>query len=84
MEDPIEIIHPGAHAQEAPLRKLLQAQRRYAEAETGLDRAREARDAAIREATDAGLTRRALARATGLTAGRIQQIIDAGREGGGR
>jgi hypothetical protein len=75
-EDPIEIIHPGTHALEEPLRDLLRAQERYAKADAERDRAREVRDDAIRKATAAGLTRRTLARATGLTAGRIQQIID--------
>jgi hypothetical protein len=78
-EEWIEILHPTAHAQEGPLRELLEAQQQFALAASGAEHAREARDDAIRHATDAGLTRRTIARATDLTAGRIQQIIDGSR-----
>ena len=40
-----------------------------------LERATEVRDRAIFEAAEAGLTRRQIAEASGLTVGRIQQII---------
>jgi hypothetical protein len=64
------------HSQAKPLRMLVLAQERYTKAEGGFERAREARDDAIRNASVAGLTRRSVAQATGLTAGRVQQIID--------
>lgn len=77
MPDPlIEIAHPTFHAQEEPLRLLLEAQEQFALAVSGMEHARETRDEAIRHAAGAGLTRRTIARATSLTAGRIQQIID--------
>ncbi len=60
---------------ELPFAKLLQAQERVAKAEESLERARVSRAEAIRAAAAGGLTRRSIAQATGLTAGRVQQII---------
>lgn len=42
-----------------------------------LETARTARDEAIRVASSAGASRRAVAAAVGLTPGRVQQILDA-------
>ena len=61
---------------EKPFADLLQAQERYARAGERFESARGARNEAIRAATAAGYTRRSIAQATGLTAGRIQQIVD--------
>lgn len=55
---------------------VLEAQSRVAQLEGELDKARAARDVAIRDATDFGFPRRALAQATNLTPGRVQQIVD--------
>lgn len=78
MTDWIEVLHPTAHAQEEPLRALLDAQQGFALAVSRTDEAREVRDNAIRHAAAAGLSRRTIARATSLTAGRIQQIVGGG------
>lgn len=61
---------------ERPFGELLKAQERFVKAEGGFERARAARDDAIRDAAEAGFTRRSVAQATNLTAGRVQQIID--------
>jgi hypothetical protein len=63
-----------------PVADVLKAQERYAKAEVQLDRAREARDVAICNASAAGFTRRSIAHATGLTPGRVQQIVEQARK----
>jgi hypothetical protein len=61
------------------LDRLIDAQENLAAAEVELERVRETRDSAIRAATNAGHTRRAVARVTGLSPGRVQQILTGSR-----
>jgi hypothetical protein len=49
--------------------------RKLARAQLRLEKAQEDRNAAIREAAEAGMTRRAIAAATGLSHQRVQQIV---------
>lgn len=65
---------------ERPFGELLKAQERFVKAEGGFERARAARDDAIRRAAEAGFTRRSIAQMANLTAGRVQQIIDQARK----
>jgi hypothetical protein len=51
----------------------------YLKAQRRLGEATRRRDEAIRAASDAGMTRRAVAQAAGVTVGRVQQILDQGR-----
>jgi hypothetical protein len=52
------------------------ALKRIRRAVTAEQKARRERDTAIREASALGLTRRVVADASGLTRGRVQQILD--------
>jgi hypothetical protein len=59
---------------------LLQAQQNFALESIRMDEARALRDQAIIDAAAVGFPRRALAQATSLTPGRVQQIIDLARD----
>ena len=56
--------------------------RKLAKASTGLEHARKKRDELIIEASMNGMSRREVAEAVGLTAGRIQHIVNGNRPGG--
>jgi hypothetical protein len=62
---------------DAAFRALLEAQARHARTEADHAAAKCARDEAIVNASHWGFTRRAVAQATDMTVGRVQQIIDA-------
>lgn len=59
---------------------VVQTQQEFALARIRLDEARTERDQAIINAAAVGFPRRALAQATSLTPGRVQQIIDVARD----
>jgi hypothetical protein len=59
--------------------ELRAAERRYYKAARLAQEAREARDAAVRQAIREGWTHRRIAQATGLTHGRIGQIASSSR-----
>lgn len=67
--------------QEDALSLLLDTRKTYHRAKKKLDAALEQRDEAIVLASKAGLSRRVVARAAGVTVGRVQQIIDAAHGG---
>jgi hypothetical protein len=58
--------------------ELRKAEARYQRAFRRAEEAREARNAAVRAALDAGWTHAAIAEATGLTRGRVGQIAQRG------
>ena len=64
------ILHMAGHEEE--LRRVA----------TALDDARRRRDAAIVQASEAGLPRRQVAEAVGLSPSRVQQILDEDRRSG--
>jgi hypothetical protein len=54
--------------------RLRAAQRRYEAAEAKSDKAREARNAAVRDAAAGGMTYRQIAAVTGLSVQRVAQV----------
>lgn len=62
-----------------PLDKLSKAHDTYVAALARAEEFRKARDRALIEATETGVTRRAAAAALGLTAGRVQQLVERAR-----
>jgi hypothetical protein len=69
--------HSDADREHRIQERLIETQVDYLAARRDLDNARSERDDAILEAADLGLSRREVARLTGVSAGRIQQVIDA-------
>jgi DNA-directed RNA polymerase specialized sigma subunit len=67
---------PTFERQHALQVRLTETQRVYLAARRDAETALSERDDAILEATDSGLSRRDVAALLGVTAGRIQQIID--------
>jgi DNA-binding NarL/FixJ family response regulator len=65
-----------AEEAEEAWRELVEARKRCSAARAEYDDSLEARDRAILEASEMGYTRRDVARAAGVSPGRVQQILD--------
>lgn len=71
----------------AAIDRLVDARRRHEAARDALREASQQRDAEVARASAQGLSRRRVAQAAGVSAGRVQQILDertAGEVNGGR
>jgi hypothetical protein len=67
---------PERYEGDALWRQLVEAGQRYATACEEVDEALLARDRLIIETSEAGFSRREVARAAGVSPGRVQQILD--------
>jgi DNA-directed RNA polymerase specialized sigma24 family protein len=68
----------GAQRSEDAKRALRQVGDRIRRAKANLDESQDAREDAIRKADKAGMTRRAIADAVGVSYGRVEQILKKG------